>query len=82
MRIYGNIKKWNDDRGFGFINTTQNASDIFVHISAFPKDGIRPIIGELISFEVQIDKHGKKRAVNVTRTGSRKNTQRKNHHTF
>ena len=59
MRIYGNLKKWNDERGFGFIVTTQNTNEIFVHISAFPKDGVRPNVGELISFEVQIDKDGK-----------------------
>ncbi|MEX1663884.1 excalibur calcium-binding domain-containing protein [Zhongshania arctica] len=70
MRVHGNLIKWNDDRGFGFVSSPQNAGEIFVHISAFPRDGIRPKIGELISFEVEIEKNGKKRAVHVLRPGS------------
>ncbi|RZK33080.1 MAG: cold-shock protein [Hymenobacter sp.] len=70
MRIHGNLIKWNDDRGFGFVSSPQNADEIFIHISMFPRDGIRPKIGELISFEVETEKNGKKRAVNVIRPGS------------
>ncbi len=70
MRRHGNLKKWIDDRGFGFIVTPQNNEEIFVHISAFPKDGVRPKIGELISFELQTDKNGKQRAVRIMRTAA------------
>lgn len=70
MRIHGNLKKWNDDRGFGFIAIPQSADDLFVHISAFPKDGVRPTVGELISFEIQTDKNGEKRAIQVLLSGS------------
>jgi cold shock CspA family protein len=65
MRIEGTLTKWNDDRGFGFITPTQGGSDVFVHISAFPKDGRRPAIGERLSFEIETDKSGKKRATNL-----------------
>jgi len=68
MRTHGHLKKWNDDRGFGFIVRPQNDFELFVHISAFPKDGVRPKVGELISFEIQRDKNGKKRAIRVQRT--------------
>jgi cold shock CspA family protein len=50
MRIHGTLKKWNDDRGFGFVVLPQSQEEIFVHISAFPRDGVRPSIGETISF--------------------------------
>ncbi len=61
MRIEGTLTKWNDDRGFGFITPTQGGSEIFVHISAFPKDGRRPAIGERLTFEVETDATGKKK---------------------
>ena len=65
MRIEGNLAKWNDDRGFGFITPVQGGSEIFVHISAFPKDGHRPTIGERLTFEIEVDRDGKKRARNL-----------------
>ena len=65
MRIEGTLTKWNDDRGFGFITPTQGGSEIFVHISAFPKDGRRPAVGEKLSFEIETDATGKKKAKNL-----------------
>lgn len=70
MRTHGTLVKWNDDRGFGFIEPATGTEGIFVHISAFPQDGIRPRIGELVSFEVDLRSDGKKRAVRVMRPGS------------
>lgn len=66
MRTHGTLKKWNEDRGFGFISPSQG-DEIFVHISAFPRDGIRPRINELISFEVEPGSKGKMQAVRVVR---------------
>lgn len=71
MRIQGTLSKWNDDRGFGFIASAQGGDDIFVHISAFPRDGSRPSVNEPVSFEVEIGEDGKKRAVSVLRPGHR-----------
>jgi len=65
MRIEGTLSKWNDDRGFGFITPTQGGQEIFVHVSAFPKDGVRPSLGEQLTFEIEIDNNGKKRAKNL-----------------
>jgi cold shock CspA family protein len=67
MRIDGMLAKWNDDRGFGFIAPTNGGQEIFVHISAFPKDGQRPRLGEMLSFEIETGKDGKKRAKAVSR---------------
>jgi cold shock CspA family protein len=71
MRTHGTLTKWNDDRGFGFIEPTVGTEEIFVHVSAFPRDGIRSRIGELVSFEIDLRSDGKKRAVRVMRPGSR-----------
>lgn len=43
-----------------------------MHISTFPKGGVRPTVGELISFEIQADNNGKKRAILILRTKSDK----------
>jgi cold shock CspA family protein len=65
MRYEGKLKKWNVERGFGFIVANDSGQDIFVHITAFPRDGRLPIEGEVLSFEVEPDGKGKKRAVRV-----------------
>jgi cold shock CspA family protein len=79
MRIEGTLTKWNDDRGFGFITPAQGGPEVFVHISAFPKGGHRPTIGEQLTFEIEVDREGKKRAKNLlcpNRPASRATRQR------
>ena len=70
MRYEGRLTKWNTERGFGFIVASDSGQDVFVHISAFPRDGRVPVVDEVLSFEVEPDGNGKKRAVRVRRTGS------------
>lgn len=67
MRIEGTVAKWSNDRGFGFIAPDQGGPDVFVHISAFPQDGIRPSLGDRFSFEIEADAGGKRRAVKLLR---------------
>lgn len=69
VRFNGTLKKWNADRGFGFVVAEHGDQDVFVHMSAFPRDGQRPIVGESLSFEMALDREGRKRAVNVRRAG-------------
>ena len=71
-RAHGTLTKWNDDRGFGFITPASGSAEIFVHISAFPHDGTRPRIGELISYELDPGDNGKMRAVRIMRAGSQR----------
>ncbi|HBY64582.1 MAG TPA: cold-shock protein [Solibacterales bacterium] len=70
MRFEGKLDKWNDDRGYGFITPTRGGEPVFVHISAFPRDGRRPQVGEALTFEVEPAGDGKKRAINVARPGA------------
>ncbi|HET7063759.1 MAG TPA: cold shock domain-containing protein [Rudaea sp.] len=71
MRTHGTLTKWNDDRGFGFIAPAGAGAEIFVHVSAFPRDGRRPNVGEVISFDIETGGDGRKRATGVLRPGSR-----------
>lgn len=65
MRFNGTLKSWNDDRGFGFIEPTQGGQELFVHIKAFEGRSARPQIGQVVSFEVELNSDGKKRATRV-----------------
>lgn len=67
MRRSGFLKTWHDDRGFGFITPSDGGSELFVHISEFPRDGSRPVIGEMLSFEVGPGKDGKQQAIRIQR---------------
>ncbi len=69
MRTHGSLSKWNDDRGFGFVTPASGDAEIFVHISAFPRDGRRPTIGEIVSYETETGADGKTRAVKIMRPG-------------
>ena len=68
MRQTGTLRSWNDDRGFGFIAPTHGGRELFVHITAFPRDGSRPTIGEALSYESGRGKDGKPQATRVIRT--------------
>ena len=67
MRFEGTLVQWNDDRGFGFVQPAQGGHNLFVHVSAFPRDGRRPQLHERLSFGVAPGQNGKKQAVAVQR---------------
>lgn len=62
MRFEGTLTRWDDARGFGFIEPAQGGDTIFVHIKAFPAGTGRPAVGQLLNFEVETGANGKKRA--------------------
>lgn len=68
-RINGTLKTWNEGKGFGFITPANGGQDVFVHVSDYPKVGGPPKVGEPVSFEVVLNKDGKKKAVLVQRPG-------------
>jgi CspA family cold shock protein len=63
----GTVKWFNDQKGFGFIQPDNGGTDVFIHISALEKAGMRTLReGQKVSFEVQRDpKKGKDSAVNI-----------------
>lgn len=67
MQQTGTVKWFNDQKGYGFIEPEEGGNDVFVHISAVNKAGMRTLTeGQKISFEVQQDpKSGKNSAANI-----------------
>lgn len=65
MRFAGTLTSWNDERGFGFIQADQGGQEVFVHIKAFAARSGRPQPRQRVSFEIEIDRKGKKRASKV-----------------
>ncbi|WP_073465718.1 cold shock domain-containing protein [Rhizobacter sp. OV335] len=63
----GILRTWNEERGFGFIAPTGGGRELFVHISAFPRDGSRPTVGESLSYEPGQGADGRPQAVRVIR---------------
>ena len=52
MRTSGNVKWFNDAKGFGFI-TGQDGEDLFVHYSAIQGNGFRSLPeGAAVEFDV------------------------------
>jgi cold shock protein len=63
----GTVKWFNSTKGFGFIQPDDGSTDVFVHISAVERAGIRSLAeGQKIDFEVVRDrKSGKNSADNL-----------------
>ncbi|MFO0902049.1 MAG: cold shock and DUF1294 domain-containing protein [Pirellulales bacterium] len=66
MRRQGHISEWNDERGFGFIRPQGSAGRVFVHISAFPRGGRRPVVAEEVRYELGRDERGRPCATTAT----------------
>lgn len=63
--VTGQLKRWNEGKGFGFISTENGERDIFIHISDLKGMSRRPQVGDTIHYQVKIQNDGKNRAVNA-----------------
>ena len=63
----GTVKFYNAGKGYGFIQPDDGSTDVFVHVSALERAGMRDLVeGQKVSFDVQADpRSGKSRAVNI-----------------
>jgi cold shock protein len=63
----GTVKWFNDQKGFGFIQPDDGGKDVFVHISAVERAGMRLLNeGQKVAFDVVADRRtGKSSADNL-----------------
>lgn len=64
----GTVKWFNDEKGYGFIQPDQGGKDVFVHISAVERAGLRGLReGQKVSYEIETDRRsGKQSAGQLT----------------
>jgi CspA family cold shock protein len=63
----GIVKWFNPTKGYGFIAPDTGGKDIFVHISAVQKAGLRRLNeGQKLGFEVEQQQNGRTAAVNLS----------------
>ncbi|MBV2186387.1 MAG: cold-shock protein [Rhizobium sp.] len=63
----GTVKWFNSTKGFGFIQPDEGSTDVFVHISAVERSGMRELVeGQKVSYDIVRDKRsGKDSADNL-----------------
>lgn len=60
----GTVKFFNDQKGFGFIAPDDGSTDVFVHVSALERNGMRSLSeGQKVTFTTAIDERKGKEAV-------------------
>jgi CspA family cold shock protein len=61
----GTVKWFNPTKGFGFIMPGDGSKDVFVHISAVERAGMKTLTeGQKVSFDIAVER-GKNAAVNI-----------------
>jgi len=63
----GTVKFFNAQKGYGFIVQDGGGPDVFVHISAVERAGLRTLVeGQKLSFDIEADRRsGKSAAANL-----------------
>jgi CspA family cold shock protein len=64
----GTVKWFNAQKGYGFIAPNDGSKDVFVHISAVERAGLRSLVeGQTVNFEI-VTERGKLAATNLAKT--------------
>ena len=64
----GKVKWFNDQKGFGFIGPDDGSKDVFVHISAVERAGLRSLAeNQAVSYEIVADRRSGKESADQLR---------------
>jgi CspA family cold shock protein len=63
----GTVKWYNEQKGYGFIQPDSGGKDVFVHVSALERAGLRGLAeGQKVSYDLETDRRtGKESAANL-----------------
>ena len=62
----GTVKWFNATKGFGFIAPEGGSKDVFVHVTALERAGIRGLDdGQAVTFDVESGRDGRESAINL-----------------
>jgi CspA family cold shock protein len=62
----GTVKWFNATKGYGFIQPEDGSKDVFVHISAVEKAGMRSLNeGQTLSYAIEQGREGKTSAIDL-----------------
>jgi len=63
----GTVKSFNPTKGYGFVAPDSGGKDVFVHISAVQKAGLRTLNeGQKLNFDIEQQPNGRAAAVNLS----------------
>jgi len=62
----GTVKWFNAEKGYGFIEPADGGKDVFVHISAVERAGLRSLNdGQKVTFDLETGRDGRASAGNI-----------------
>jgi CspA family cold shock protein len=62
----GTVKWFNTTKGFGFIAPEGGSRDVFVHITALERAGLRELKdGQAVTFDIEAGRDGRESATNL-----------------
>jgi CspA family cold shock protein len=63
----GTVKWYNEQKSYGFIQPDSGGKDVFVHVSALERAGLRGLAeGQKVSYDLETDRRtGKESAANL-----------------
>jgi CspA family cold shock protein len=65
--MQGTVKKFSNEKGYGFIKPDDGSDDVFVHHSNIQMEGYRALDEEQrVEFQTQPGRNGKTEAIEVT----------------
>ena len=63
----GTVKWFNATKGYGFIMPQDGGKDVFVHISALERAGLRGLNdGQAVTFDIESGRDGRESATNIS----------------
>ncbi|MFB2726768.1 excalibur calcium-binding domain-containing protein [Shewanella mangrovisoli] len=65
----GILVRWNDEKGFGFIQPEQQGKDVFIHITVLKHMARKPQVGDSILYRTEIQNDGKVKAIKASIEG-------------